>query len=374
MATRNIRIRFDGDAAGLEKSTEGARSSLERLRTQADTTSGGINRISESTDNMDTKMSSATGALGALSSGFELVGLEQYATGLQSAAMATDFFSGVGEASTLVLQSKAAQLVKNTAQTVSNRVATTAHTVVTKASTAATVAQTAAQRVLNTVMRANPIGIVITVLAALVGAFVLAYNKSETFRRIVNAVFGAVSGAARAMGGAVSGALGGLRNAVSSAASWVGGQVDRIIGFFRGLPGRVRSGMSSIGSAISSPFRAGLNGLKRLWNSTVGRVSFRIPSWVPGIGNKGWSFPRMATGGVIQPGRSYLVGERGPEVVTAGMQSRVTPNGQLGGDTYVTVKIGDQELRGIVQTEVRKKDRRTKRAIRQGATRVGAYA
>lgn len=41
----------------------------------------------------------------------------------------------------------------------------------------------------NAAMRANPIGIVITVLAALVAAVVVAYNKSETFRKIVQAAW-----------------------------------------------------------------------------------------------------------------------------------------------------------------------------------------
>lgn len=55
-----------------------------------------------------------------------------------------------------------------------------------------TLAAAAAQRVLNAVMRANPIGIVITILTGLVAAFVAAYKKSETFRNIVDGVWSAV--------------------------------------------------------------------------------------------------------------------------------------------------------------------------------------
>lgn len=53
------------------------------------------------------------------------------------------------------------------------------------ASTAATIAtnaQTVAQRLLNAAMTANPIGLVITALSALVAAFSVAYNSSEGFR------------------------------------------------------------------------------------------------------------------------------------------------------------------------------------------------
>ena len=46
----------------------------------------------------------------------------------------------------------------------------------------ATKAQAAAQWLLNVALNANPIGIIITLIAALVGAFVVLWNKSEGFR------------------------------------------------------------------------------------------------------------------------------------------------------------------------------------------------
>ena len=50
----------------------------------------------------------------------------------------------------------------------------------------ATQAWTVAQGALNAVLNANPIGIIIGLLVALAGVFVVAYNKSETFRTFVN--------------------------------------------------------------------------------------------------------------------------------------------------------------------------------------------
>src|SRR5690606_2664002 len=47
----------------------------------------------------------------------------------------------------------------------------------------------------NAALRANPIGIVITVLTALVGAIILAYNKSETFRNIVQGAWKGIQAA-----------------------------------------------------------------------------------------------------------------------------------------------------------------------------------
>lgn len=63
----------------------------------------------------------------------------------------------------------------------------------------ATAAWTAAQWLLNTAMAANPIGIVIVVIVALVAAIVLAYQHSETFRKIVDGALRAVAEAGRWM-------------------------------------------------------------------------------------------------------------------------------------------------------------------------------
>jgi len=55
-----------------------------------------------------------------------------------------------------------------------------------------TAVATAAQALFNLVLEANPIGLTVIAIAALVAAIVIAYKKSETFRNIVNAVWGAI--------------------------------------------------------------------------------------------------------------------------------------------------------------------------------------
>lgn len=59
-------------------------------------------------------------------------------------------------------------------------------------STAATKAAAAGQWLLNAAMTANPIGLVVVAIAALVVGLVIAYKKSETFRNIVNGAFHSV--------------------------------------------------------------------------------------------------------------------------------------------------------------------------------------
>src|SRR3546814_18759321 len=53
----------------------------------------------------------------------------------------------------------------------------------------ATWAWAAAQWLLNAAMAANPVGLVILAIAALVAIVIVAYQKSETFRKIVGKAF-----------------------------------------------------------------------------------------------------------------------------------------------------------------------------------------
>ena len=61
----------------------------------------------------------------------------------------------------------------------------------------------AAQWLLNAAMSANPIGLVVAAIAALVAGLVIAYKKSETFRDIVNAVWGAIKDTATTVWAAI---------------------------------------------------------------------------------------------------------------------------------------------------------------------------
>lgn len=83
-----------------------------------------------------------------------------------------------------------------------------------------------------------------------------------------------------------------------------------------------------------------------------------ILSWLGGLVHSGVSFVSglfgggRATGGPVLAGHTYLVGERGPERLIMGASSGyVSPNVHTG-DTHITVKIGESELREIVSSEI----------------------
>ncbi len=73
------------------------------------------------------------------------------------------------------------------------------HTGITKGITTATTLYAVAQKVLNGALKANPIGLVITAIGALVAGLIYAYKKSETFRKIVDGSFQAVAKAGKWM-------------------------------------------------------------------------------------------------------------------------------------------------------------------------------
>jgi hypothetical protein len=170
------------DLGKVESAAAQAVTQVDRLSASAGDVSSKLDGVSSSADGLDSASGAATGALGALASGFELVGAEGAAKALQDAALATDFLSGVGQSATLAVQAQGA----------------------------ATKALTVAQRAANAVMRANPIGLVVTAVLLLVAGLVLAYNKSETFRNIVQSA-GRVGKAA----------MESVVDAVSSIVSWV---------------------------------------------------------------------------------------------------------------------------------------------------------
>jgi len=189
---------------------------------------------------------------------------------------------------------------------------------------AATKAYAGAQWLLNAAMTANPIGLVVVAVAALVAALVIAYKKSETFRRIVNGAFRAVKTAASAAFGwiksnwplllavvtgpiglavlAVVKNFGRIKSGARSVYNWISGNWRKIYGFLtnpistavsvavralgkittkaRGIPGQIKGFFKGAGSWLVS---AGKNVIQGLWNgisSMGGWLSSQISGFI----------------------------------------------------------------------------------------------
>lgn len=84
-----------------------------------------------------------------------------------------------------------------------------------------------------------------------------------------------------------------VKDKISGAFDSVKGFIQGLIDKFNTVKDAVGTAFSAVGDAIKAPFKAAFNGVADLWNKTLGKISFTIPDWVPGVGGKGFSFPKI---------------------------------------------------------------------------------
>ena len=263
--------------------------------------------------------------------------------------------------------------------------------------TAATHAQTAAQWLLNAAMTANPIMLVVVALAALAVAFVIAWKKSETFRRIVLGAWDAIKNAAgvvvafirknwqyllAAMGGPfvlaavaiiknwdkIKDAAGRAWAAIKGAAK---AAIDAIRGYVADLPGRVYQLALTVGRRIAQGIKDGLGDLAGFFRDKASSWLDSALDVLPGRSVPG---PMAAAAGPLEAqarGGGEGGGLAGPVPVGQRLRHAMRRLDQDGGFQApafdVRVYIGDQELTHIVRTEVAEQDSRTARVILSGA-------
>lgn len=150
-----------------------------------------------------------------------------------------------------------------------------------------------------------------------------------------------------------------IGNKFSSVKSTVKGYIDSVLDWFRGIPGKIGGFFSSVGSKITSPFKTAFNSVARFWNNSVGKVSFSVPNWVPGMGGKSFGIPKiplLAKGGILT-GPTLFVGGEGGETEVVQPLSKLSqfmrdfvprdegPAGSGGGDTYFDLSGATFEVR-----------------------------
>jgi hypothetical protein len=158
---------------------------------------------------------------------------------------------------------------------------------------------------INIAMALNPIGLIVIGVIALIAGLAIAYKKFEGFREIVDAVFGGIKW-------------------------WIG---NVVIPQF---------------NLMLTVFKSIFNGIATVWNSTIGKFSFTVPSWVPGIGGKGFAMPdipMLADGGIVTGPTLAMIGERGPEAVIP-LTGRNAGAGM--GDTNVTIQVNGGDPNAVV--------------------------
>jgi hypothetical protein len=183
----------------------------------------------------------------------------------------------------------------------------------------------AAFAAMNATLLANPIFLVIAAIAALGVAFVIAYKKSDTFRKIVNAAFD------------------GVKDAVVGAWHAIKPIFDLWLSYYQLL----WKGITSV-----------VNGIKSAWNSVLGGRTIGIPSvsipFAPDFPGFSFTIPMLAKGGPLGAGQMAIVGEKGPELFVPNMGGTVVPNHAIGGGgVTVIIQTGASDLDELIRKRVR---------------------
>lgn len=121
----------------------------------------------------------------------------------------------------------------------------------------------AAQWALNAAMSANPIGLVIVAIGALVAAFVWLWNNSEGFRQFFIGMWE------------------GIKSVVGTVVDWIVQRWNDIVSFFQKLPENIGKALGTIGEVIGGIFKGAMNMAIDAINWLIDRAN----SVVDGINN-----------------------------------------------------------------------------------------
>jgi ElaB/YqjD/DUF883 family membrane-anchored ribosome-binding protein len=195
-----------------------------------------------------------------------------------------------------------------------------------KVAAATTAILTAAQIAYNIALSANPIGVVVLAVAALVAAFVTAYKTSDTFREIVDGLFGALRGAFTFVRDTVGPIIAGFVKALKSAFEWIKENAGPALDV---LETAFKTAFAPIALAIS-----GMQTLLKLLGSWD-KGPRGVPNLTrPGAGSggmRGNEIPAMAMGGIVRQPTLAFIGEAGPEAVI--------PLSRMGGMGGITINV-----------------------------------
>jgi hypothetical protein len=191
---------------------------------------------------------------------------------------------------------------------------------------------TAAQTAWNIAMMLNPIGLIIIAVVALVGAILYLWFHSAGFRKFFIGLWNDIWGFLKGVGHWFANDF---VDFFKNAWHWIQDKSMAVVHWFEGIPGMLKSAFSSLFNILTTPYRLAFNFIADAWNNTIGRLSWSVPSWVPGIGGHTISVPHLPhfhTGGIVpgSPGTEVLA------VLQAG--ERVTPVNRAAAGGPVTVR------------------------------------
>ena len=199
----------------------------------------------------------------------------------------------------------------------------------------------------DTIEKNKPQVIAMTAIVVALGLAVLAMTSPLTFGVIAIAAL-------------TAGVVWALQNV-----DWFRDSIDAVAFVIKKLPDVFRLVKDNFGTillAMFSPLLFGakiaFEGVRALWNSSIGGFGFDVPGWIPGVGGKSFRFPNipafpsipgLAEGGIVTSPTLALIGE-------GGESEAVIPLSKLGemggGGMTVTINMpagsdGDDVVRAL---------------------------
>lgn len=197
---------------------------------------------------------------------------------------------------------------------------------------AATTIATTVQTGFNIALDANPIGLIVIAIAALVAGLVYFFTQTEIGRKIwegfteylkiawegIKIAFGAAWDVIKAI---FSGMVDGAQAVWDGIKTAFNGVVD----FIKGLPGAIASAAGSMWDGIANAFKSMIDKLKGYWNGFASAISFTTPDWLPGD-PVSFSLPKFGIGGYTGSGSSDRIAgvvHGGEHVIKASSTARI---------------------------------------------------
>ena len=170
----------------------------------------------------------------------------------------------------------------------------------TKAWIVATEGMTVAQRLLNLVMKANPIGIVITLITALVTAFVVLWNKSDAFRNFWIGLWNKIKSTAKVV-------VDWLVNAFKNTWTAIKNTWSVVVSWFQNVWNGIKKVFMGVVTFYATVYGNAWKAIKQVWSVVVGwfrniwegiRNTFSKVSSLGGFFSNAWNNIKSAWSGV----------------------------------------------------------------------------
>jgi phage-related protein len=275
-----VKLTFAGDSAKLEDTFDRVGASARNMDREVGAASDGFDRAGEAADNIDTKAMGFRDTLTGLEDGFK--GLKMASSGDIGLESLLLLGFGIGDLASGFYNFLIPSLKSATAWLKTTKVATLATAAAQKVAAVGAKIWAGVQWLLNIALAANPIILIILAVIALVAVIVLIATKTNWFQRLWKVVWSGIVAYITF-----------VKNMYVKAFNLMIGIGEKLLKAVTKIPGLIKKVWGGVFGILTAPFRAAFNFIARAWNATVGKLSWTVPSWVPGIGGNSIGVPNL---------------------------------------------------------------------------------